>query len=124
MAKEYSPLDGHSRNILDLCATVPIHFVIADGIVAMEGNGPLNGTPRPLGTIALADDLVAADATCARLMGFEPERIAHIRRARNSLVTLHRGWSIEQAKFSLRRQVHSRWFPSFSIFMHFVLPAV
>lgn len=27
---------------------VPIHFVIADGIVAMEGNGPLNGTPRAL----------------------------------------------------------------------------
>ena len=30
-------------------------------------------------TIVLADDPVAADATCARLMGFEPDRIAHIR---------------------------------------------
>ena len=45
----------------------------------MEGNGPLNGTPRPLGRIVLADDPVAADATCARLMGFEPSRIVHIR---------------------------------------------
>jgi len=27
----------------------------------------------------LADDLVAADSTCARLMGFEPERIVHLR---------------------------------------------
>jgi hypothetical protein len=27
----------------------------------------------------LADDPVAADATCARLMGFEPHRIVHIR---------------------------------------------
>ncbi len=54
---------GIQESILDLCATVPIHFVIADGIVAMEGNGPLNGTP----------------ATCARLMGFEPSRIVHIR---------------------------------------------
>jgi len=70
---------GIQESILDLCATVPIHFVIADGIVAMEGNGPLNGTPRPLGKIVLADDPVAADATCARLMGFEPERIGHIR---------------------------------------------
>ena len=69
---------GIQESILDLCATVPIHFVIADGIVAMEGNGPLNGTPRPLGKIVLADDPVAADATCARLMGFEPGRIAHI----------------------------------------------
>ena len=70
---------GIQESILDLCATVPIHFVIADGIVAVEGNGPLNGSPRPLGRIVLADDPIAADATCARLMGFEPERIVHIR---------------------------------------------
>jgi len=70
---------GIQESILDLCATVPIHFVIADGIVALEGNGPLNGTPRPLGRIVLADDPVAADATCAQLMGLDPDRITHIR---------------------------------------------
>ena len=70
---------GIHQSILDLCATVPVRFVIADGIVAMEGNGPLNGSPRPLGKIVLSDDPVAADATCARLMGFEPERVIHIR---------------------------------------------
>jgi uncharacterized protein (DUF362 family) len=70
---------GIQESILDLCTTVPIHFVIADGIVAMEGNGPLNGTPLPLGKVVLADDPVAADATCAHLMGFEPARIVHIR---------------------------------------------
>jgi uncharacterized protein (DUF362 family) len=69
---------GIQQSIVDICATVPIHFVIADAIVAMEGNGPLAGTPRPLGRIILADDPVAADATCARLMGFIPERIPHI----------------------------------------------
>jgi uncharacterized protein (DUF362 family) len=53
--------------------------VIADGIIAIEGDGPLNGTPRSLNRIVLADDPVAADATCARLMGFEPGRIMHIR---------------------------------------------
>ena len=69
---------GIQESILDLCATIPIDFVIADGIMAMEGNGPLNGTPRTLGKIVLADDPVAADATCARLMGFHPERVSHI----------------------------------------------
>ncbi len=29
------------ESILDLCATIPIHFVIADGIVAMKETGPL-----------------------------------------------------------------------------------
>jgi uncharacterized protein (DUF362 family) len=70
---------GIQESILDVCATIPVHFVIADGIMAMEGNGPLNGTGRPLGKIVLADDPVAADATCARLMGFEPNRVVHIR---------------------------------------------
>ncbi len=53
--------------------------MIADGIVAMKGNGPLNGTARILGKIVLADDQFAADATCARLMGFEPSRLVHLR---------------------------------------------
>jgi len=69
---------GIQQSIVDICATVPIHFVIADAVVAMEGNGPLAGTPRPLNRIILANDPVAADATCARLMGFIPERIPHI----------------------------------------------
>ena len=69
---------GIQESILDVCATVPVHFVIADGILAMEGNGPLNGAARTLGKIVLADDPVAADATCARLMGFHPERVRHI----------------------------------------------
>jgi uncharacterized protein (DUF362 family) len=72
---------GIQQSILDICATVPIHFVVADAIVAMEGNGPLAGTPRPLHSVVLSDDPVAADATCARLMGFKPERIPHIREA-------------------------------------------
>lgn len=70
---------GIQESILDVCATVPVRFVIADAIAAMEGNGPLNGHPRPLNRIVLADDPVAADATCARLMGLDPARITHIR---------------------------------------------
>jgi len=69
---------GIHECILDICATVPIHFVIADGITAMEGNGPLQGTARDLGKIVVADDPVAADATCARLMGLDPLRVQHL----------------------------------------------
>lgn len=72
---------GINESILDICATVPVHFVIADGILAMEGNGPLQGVPRNLHKVVLADDPVAADATCARLMGFDPAKIEHIANA-------------------------------------------
>ena len=79
---------GIHESILDICATVPIQFVIADGITAMEGNGPLQGTARELGKLILADDPVAADATCARLMGLEPARVVHIRLAGDFLGNL------------------------------------
>jgi uncharacterized protein (DUF362 family) len=72
---------GIHRSILDICTTAPIHFVIADGVVAMEGNGPLHGRARNLGKIVLADDPVAADCTCARLMGLDPRRVWHLDRA-------------------------------------------
>ena len=111
---------GIQESILDLCATVPIHFVIADGIVAMEGNGPLNGTPRALGKIVLADDPVAADATCARLMGFHPDRIVHIREGSRFLGNASQPL-IDQVGEILdsRRRIPSGWFLSFSIFGHF-----
>jgi uncharacterized protein (DUF362 family) len=76
---------GIQRSILDICATAPMHFVIADGVVAMEGNGPLHGTRRNLGKIVLADDPVAADFTCARLMGLDPYRVWHLDRAAHFL---------------------------------------
>jgi uncharacterized protein (DUF362 family) len=76
---------GIHRSILDICATAPMHFVIADGVVAMEGNGPLHGTHRNLGKIVLADDPVAADFTCARLMGLDPYRVWHLDRAAHFL---------------------------------------
>ena len=37
---------GSTANILDINSALPAHFVIANGIVAMEGNGPLQGTAR------------------------------------------------------------------------------
>jgi uncharacterized protein (DUF362 family) len=72
---------GIDRSILDINAAVPAHFVIADGIVGMEGNGPLHGAPRNLGRIVLADDPVAADFVCTRLMGLNPLRVKHLAQA-------------------------------------------
>ena len=93
---------GIQQSILDICSTVPIHFVIADAITAMEGNGPLNGTPRALENIVLADDPVAADATCTRLMGLEPHRVVHIHEAAKFLGNASRHL-IDQLAENLRR---------------------
>jgi uncharacterized protein (DUF362 family) len=47
----------------------------------MEGDGPLNGTPKPLHTILLADDPVAADAKMTRLLGLNPDGVRYIQEA-------------------------------------------
>lgn len=52
---------GIHESILDICATEEVDVVIAGGIVAVEGNGPLKGAPRLFGKIVLVNDSVAAD---------------------------------------------------------------
>lgn len=69
------------NSIAELAATIPIHYVVADGIEAMEGNGPLHGPSRHLGCLVFADDPVAADATCCGLMGIDPMRVRHLQMA-------------------------------------------
>ena len=72
---------GIDRAILDINAAVRPDFAIVDGIVGMEGNGPIQGTPKPCGALILGDDPVAVDSTCARVMGLLPEKIDYLARA-------------------------------------------
>jgi hypothetical protein len=56
-------------------------FSFVDGIVAGEGNGPLDPTPRGAGVILAGGNPVAVDLACARLMGFDYQRIPMLREA-------------------------------------------
>jgi uncharacterized protein (DUF362 family) len=54
-------------------------FVMVDGVVAMEGNGPLRGVPKPCGVLIAGDDPLAIDVIAATIMGFEWNRIPMLR---------------------------------------------
>jgi len=70
---------GIHRSILDINSSLPIpQFAIVDGIVGMEGNGPLQGQAKQSGVLILGEDLVAVDATAARLMKIEPRKIDYL----------------------------------------------
>lgn len=56
-------------------------FSVVDGIVAGEGNGPLDPTPRAAGVVLAGANPLAVDLACARLMGFDHERLPVLRRA-------------------------------------------
>jgi uncharacterized protein (DUF362 family) len=64
--------------ISDICSVLTPHFSIIDGFIAMEGNGPVKGTPVNMGVIVSGFDPVAVDATTSRVMGFNPNDILHI----------------------------------------------
>jgi hypothetical protein len=54
---------------------------VVDAIVAGEGNGPLDATPRPCGVILAGSNPVAVDLACARLMGFNYRQVPMLNRA-------------------------------------------
>ncbi len=69
---------GIDNSIVDIALTRTPDLAIVDGIIGMEGDGPLNGTPKPMGVIVMGTDLVAVDATCCRLMQFDPEKVGYL----------------------------------------------
>ncbi len=61
--------------ITDLCSARKINLTIIDGRVAMEGQGPHDGTPVNMGILIAGTDPVATDSVAATIMGFDPEKV-------------------------------------------------
>jgi uncharacterized protein (DUF362 family) len=72
---------GLTEAIVDVAAAVRPGLQIVDGIVGMEGNGPIQGTAVSSGLLVFGTDPVATDTTAARLMGFDPTRVPSIAEA-------------------------------------------
>ena len=72
---------GIARAVAGLNEIFPRSFAIVDGIVGMEGNGPVQGRPRPCGVLVMGRDLAAVDATACRIMGIDPDKIEYLRLA-------------------------------------------
>ena len=73
---------GIHNSILDINSSLPIRqFAIVDGIIGMEGNGPLQGQAKASGVLIFGKDLVAVDATAARLMKIEPKKVKYLAEA-------------------------------------------
>ena len=57
------------------------YFSVVDGIIGMEGDGPVAGTRKEAGVLLAGTNAVAVDAVCARLIGFNYTRLPIIARA-------------------------------------------
>src|SRR5436190_7030797 len=56
----------------------PATFALMDGLVGMQGRGPINGYPIDLNVLLASRDPVALDATGMRLIGLEPSTSQHL----------------------------------------------
>jgi uncharacterized protein (DUF362 family) len=72
---------GMHKVITDINQVLPPTITVIDGFIAMEGKGPVRGNPVKMDTIIAGRNPVSTDATAARVMGFDPWLIPHIKMA-------------------------------------------
>ncbi len=66
---------GIPESAMDINATLKGAVAVVDAITCMEGDGPIMGSPKPMGLVLVGNSLPALDATCARIMGLRPDRV-------------------------------------------------
>jgi uncharacterized protein (DUF362 family) len=59
----------------------PPDLIVLDGITGVEGDGPLNGKVVKSRVFAVGTNMLEVDSVAARLMGFDPVKIEHLRLA-------------------------------------------
>lgn len=61
-----------AQMLVDLNAFLQPRLYIMDGIMAMEGNGPMSGDPKRMNVLLLSTDPIALDATVCRILNVNP----------------------------------------------------
>jgi uncharacterized protein (DUF362 family) len=92
---------GIEESIADLHAVFPRQFALVDGIVGMQGNGPIQGVPKSVGVLVAGSDPVAVDATCCRIMRIDPYHIGYLKLATEGVAAQISEANIQQAGESI-----------------------
>lgn len=70
--KRRSHFLGVNQFVTDLNSIIAPQLSVVDGSVAMEGDGPMQGTPVNFGVVVAGTDTVATDLVATGIMGFDP----------------------------------------------------
>lgn len=68
--REYEPF---CRMIVGIYQALNPVLTIIDGIIGMEGQGPINGASKPVGYLVTGVDPAACERVCCELVGFDPQ---------------------------------------------------
>lgn len=72
---------GLEQAILDLNKVVMPDLVFYDGLIGMEGHGPIHGNPVELGVMIASRNILGAELTAAQVMGFEKSELSYLNNA-------------------------------------------
>lgn len=78
---KYPKIDDFSDLLVDLCEYCKPRLTICDAVVGMEGNGPTQGTPRPIGCLMAAQNPHMLDLVACSLIGLRPEQVPTLQAA-------------------------------------------
>jgi len=73
--------ESFCRMLIGIYQRLAPALTIVDGIVAMEGQGPIQGSPKPLGFLIGGRDPIACEYACCRLIGLDPMTLPILRTA-------------------------------------------
>ena len=95
--------NGLHEPIAHLATVVTPKLTVIDGVYGIEGNGPgRQGRRKKVGLVIIGDNVVSTDASCCKVIGFNPLDIPHIKIASElgvgSLDAECVGLPIEQAR--------------------------
>lgn len=62
-----------------LCLLLNPDLCIVDGIIGMEGAGPISGKPKQMNLLICGNDPISTDFVVAKIVGFNPYRVPMIR---------------------------------------------
>jgi len=68
--------------LLDVLSVTTPDLFIMDGIIGMQGDGPMNGTPVDLDVLLASDHAIALDLAVCNILNIEPMGIPTLKQAR------------------------------------------
>lgn len=116
--------DAFCRMIVGIYQELSPVLNIIDGIVAMEGQGPINGTPRKLGYLVAGVDPAACEHICCELVGFDPADLPLLITAAKMGVGCHDRAAIQVVGDSFQSPVLPDFIPARQTPLRFTLPRI
>ena len=69
--------------VVDLNVAFKPQLIVVDGLIGMEGDGPVGGVPVKMNSLIFGRDVVAMDHLISKIIGVNPKKVKHLVKAQS-----------------------------------------